>query len=951
MPYTNATLSTSLDTTYNAIAPNYTSFSSLQLITGIDLSAQLEVERVFASDRLGSTLTVTNFMNNADVKLSDKRAVYVIPITRCTLNATTSKITAIDLPASGNVYNYTYYLISDPTNANPLTIQVPAIAQGSALTIRRKTVTNQSFVNWTDGNKLTSAQLNLQTKQLLYLQQEMSDTLNTELARSNDITSQIADGAVTPTKISSTIDPWSFYGTIQTVAPTANLHATTRLYTLDKFFQHGVMTKDDVAPTSSAVDILETAATAGNSGLWFNPKNGTINLWAGNAWVTVAGTPVTTANLVSTNTVQTLTAAKTFAAGTVVPFTQTGTGAVARTVDAKLKDTVSVKDFGAVGDGVTDDTTAFVNAIASLVSIGCGTLLIPKTANSYRISSTGALSVSNTNGISIISNGATIACAARSSLNYATGFITGTNVDNLTVDGLRFVCYDTVSRYGVSGAAFDSYCNTADFPGKNPKCSAPYFGSLTTIVTNFRYGFLLTDVENVVIKNCYFGDNFYQPINFQSTGATTLGTGNKNILIENTTFDGANITGIFWEETTNITINNCLWNDCTDTSLDHAIYSFTNTKNLVITNSQTIGGMYGVPFDFGLYGIDTVTINNVLVDNCHNSALFMCGVSPTYVGGNNLGVAKNITVNNFTVVNQTTSLFATPVALITIGQVIANEVGMENVCLSNIFIYGSLSPCFSVISHASAASPHTNIVLDGFYFSNANLLNASTGCMNIAKSTNTVIKNGVILDASRIAGLCEAVITLGTNLTNVLIDNISIINQSRAFNPAGGTAPFCIRSTQTPITGLIQNCNFVNYNAGAINQEDIANYNTTLRHKNLVTFGRLGLYFTSGLTNYSQPIIISQPEVTLTVNSATPTVQYVTELVTANTVATSITDFTNGVDGQEITVRVNDVNTTFDFTGSSLKGNVGVNFPATSGDVLFAKKQGSNWYCTICNIS
>jgi len=32
-------------------------------------------------------------------------------------------------------------------------------------------------------------------------------------------------------------------------------------------------------------------------------------------------------------------------------FTQSGTGAIQRTVENKLKDTVSVKDFGAVGDG------------------------------------------------------------------------------------------------------------------------------------------------------------------------------------------------------------------------------------------------------------------------------------------------------------------------------------------------------------------------------------------------------------------------------------------------------------------------------------------------------------------------------------------------------------------------------------------------------------------------
>lgn len=42
----------------------------------------------------------------------------------------------------------------------------------------------------------------------------------------------------------------------------------------------------------------------------------------------------------------------------VTTFTQTGTGAVARTYDAKFKDWVSVKDFGAVGDDSTDDTAA-----------------------------------------------------------------------------------------------------------------------------------------------------------------------------------------------------------------------------------------------------------------------------------------------------------------------------------------------------------------------------------------------------------------------------------------------------------------------------------------------------------------------------------------------------------------------------------------------------------------
>ena len=48
-----------------------------------------------------------------------------------------------------------------------------------------------------------------------------------------------------------------------------------------------------------------------------------------------------------------------------VNFLQAGTGAVTRTVQAKLRDVVSVKDFGAVGNGVADDTAAIQGALNS----------------------------------------------------------------------------------------------------------------------------------------------------------------------------------------------------------------------------------------------------------------------------------------------------------------------------------------------------------------------------------------------------------------------------------------------------------------------------------------------------------------------------------------------------------------------------------------------------------
>lgn len=59
-------------------------------------------------------------------------------------------------------------------------------------------------------------------------------------------------------------------------------------------------------------------------------------------------------------------------------FNQTGTGAITRALTDKARDIVSVKDFGAVGDGVTNDRNAFDMALAahSAVFVPSGTYYI-----------------------------------------------------------------------------------------------------------------------------------------------------------------------------------------------------------------------------------------------------------------------------------------------------------------------------------------------------------------------------------------------------------------------------------------------------------------------------------------------------------------------------------------------------------------------------------------------
>ncbi|MDF1690513.1 MAG: glycosyl hydrolase family 28-related protein [Cycloclasticus sp.] len=80
----------------------------------------------------------------------------------------------------------------------------------------------------------------------------------------------------------------------------------------------------------------------------------------------------------------------------LVTYIPAGTGAVQTSVQSKLRETVSVKDFGAVGDGVTDDTAAIQAALDS----GAGIVKIP--AGTYL---TGALSISDGLNPSIIGDG------------------------------------------------------------------------------------------------------------------------------------------------------------------------------------------------------------------------------------------------------------------------------------------------------------------------------------------------------------------------------------------------------------------------------------------------------------------------------------------------------------------------------------------------------------------
>ena len=133
-------------------------------------------------------------------------------------------------------------------------------------------------------------------------------------------------------------------------------------------------------------------------------------------------------------------------------FTQDGTGAKPRSYDSKLKDVVSVKDFGAVGDGTTNDTAAIqaaINTGSSLV-FPAGTYLcnnLTQSTSFQRFSAIGHVNLSkNANGVLLTSSGGYVQFNGIQFIG--TGY-TGDNV-NTSGNNVRFV---NCSSYGTPGRA------------------------------------------------------------------------------------------------------------------------------------------------------------------------------------------------------------------------------------------------------------------------------------------------------------------------------------------------------------------------------------------------------------------------------------------------------------------------------------------------------------------
>ena len=334
-----------------------------------------------------------------------------------------------------------------------------------------------------------------------------------------------------------------------------------------------------------------------------------------------------------------------------VSFVQDG-ASTERTVQLKLQESVSVKDFGAVGDGTTDDTAAIQAADAAAPGI----LRFP--AGTYKITS----AITKTLGVSWVGDGYMEGAQTPQQASTTIVIDGPTSGDFITVDGATTGVGE--ANLEISGIAFEAQNSSSDvLIGINSKIKV--FSVRNCSFKNFSTGIKHNQVETWIVGN-YFSscvtcidssggeshieDNhgFPETTGILVRGSATIVQGNK--------FYGDGASGDFgiivWGR------GNTIVNNVLDAFTDAGIIIRSNTTGLDANSNIVCGNNISGIGDGGTYDSAIVldATNEDVDDNVISSnSIFNKRADRTTVNGIEINVAAGKTVSGNIISNNSIS--------------------------------------------------------------------------------------------------------------------------------------------------------------------------------------------------------------------------------------------------------------------------------------------------------
>lgn len=250
----------------------------------------------------------------------------------------------------------------------------------------------------------------------------------------------------------------------------------------------------------------------------------------------------------------------------LIGFIQAGIGAVARTAQGKMRDFISVKDFGAVGDGSNDDTAEIQAAIDAAAAYGVGytgaTVYFPP--GRYKISS--SLTLPGSQFVSLLGStkASTLLWFGGNNLPMIS-MDDGTDESKIYIEKLSFL-----KGNGATGLIGIQMCKTPGNAIVNVTIRDNYFRGMGTALETFTETDQIVFQDNYVLSYASYGircrngicSNFFIRDNhFRDGSATSWAVyheGGSNILIDGNTVQTGNdgAAAFYLSGVSNWTINN-----------------------------------------------------------------------------------------------------------------------------------------------------------------------------------------------------------------------------------------------------------------------------------------------------------------------------------------------------------------------------------------------------------